>query len=191
MNNAFLLGKAVYSLKKSLLPKTITMQELRKYCYDIQTRKTWDSGLVNLKLIETLNKDNKDVKKNIENISNNDPYETNKPESYIVHSWFKSPIMFVSDREFIEKRIEFIDNGQSICFSTSVPEKYIQKNDNVVRCLNYFNIQIISQDKESFIFTFISQSDLKMLLPEKILNYTLPSSFNGWFERYIKALTSK
>lgn len=94
----------------------------------------------------------------------------------------------ISDREYIEKRIEFHEEKRSVMFSMSVPDTLYPKNKDAIRCINYLNLQVI-EDKETH-WTFISfgQTDFKMPLPESFLNFTIPSKFTGWFEDFHKYL---
>lgn len=105
-----------------------------------------------------------------------------------MHTWCKSPIILVSDREFIEKRIEFIGEKKAIMFSMSVPEEVYPKNKDVIRCINFLNIQTVEDKDTHWLFTSFGQTDFKMPIPESFLNFTIPSKFTSWFEEFHKYL---
>lgn len=76
-----------------------------------------------------------------------------------------------------------------VLFSSSVPEKlYPSSGKKVIRCINYFNIQIIEEKEDHWWFTNYGQTDFKMFLPEKMINFTIPMKFTAWFEEYHKFL---
>lgn len=90
----------------------------------------------------------------------------------------------------MEKRVQYIKNKSlGFLFSFSIPDESLQiTNKKVVRCINYFNIQIIEEREDHWWFTNYGQSDFKMFIPESMLNFTIPMKFCGWFEEYHKFL---
>ncbi len=69
-------------------------------------------------------------------------------------------------------------------FSSSIPENITKENPKAVRCINFFNYQVIEEKDDHFYFTSYGQSDFKMPIPESFLNFTIPSKFTDWFENY-------
>ena len=88
-------------------------------------------------------------------------------ENYAVFKiWMFSPIFFISERDIIDKRIEFYDKGVHYYLASSVDD-YSEITPNVVRCLTYLNCSIISEDEENFNYYSLTQIDAKVF---KILN---------------------
>lgn len=92
--------KSIYKIPKSNFKKEIGIDFIKDLIYIPEKRVKWDDSLKMLKILE------------------------GDSEVYVVRSWMKSPMMLVSEREVIDKRIEFINNGVYYNFSSSV-------NDNV------------------------------------------------------------
>ncbi len=72
-----------------------------------------------------------------------------------------SPIFFISEREVIDKRILFSQNGISYNLSTSV-DNYVETNPEVVRCQTFINSMIISEDENNFYLNSLNQLDPKV-----------------------------
>ena len=117
--------------------------------------------------------------------------ETSHSFAYIYHTYFKSPIVLISEREFIEKRVEIIEPKYAILFGFSVPNNVVAENKKVIRCTNFYNCHIIEERNDYWLMTTITQSDLKMPIPENFLNFTLPMKFNGWYNEYMKFFKKK
>ena len=97
MNDKFYLIKMIYKLPKADLKYNKDVDSIMDYCYDLTLRPLWDEAL---KLIEK--------------------YEGND-NAYIVCTWGKSPVFFVSERETIEKRFRFKHGNSTYVMSTSIP----------------------------------------------------------------------
>jgi hypothetical protein len=99
--------KSFYKIAKNNFDKNISIFHINNLIYSPEMRIKWDDTLKLLKVLQ------------------GDKY------CYIVRNWMKSPMMLVAEREVIDKRIEFINEGKIYNFSTSV-------NDNVIK-INFFN----------------------------------------------------
>jgi hypothetical protein len=83
-------------------------------------------------------------------------------ENYAIFKfWMHSPIFFISEREVIDKRILFSQNGISYNLSTSV-DNYVETNPEVVRCQTFINSMIISEDENNFYLNSLNQLDPKV-----------------------------
>jgi len=72
-----------------------------------------------------------------------------------------SPIFFISEREVIDKRILFFQNGVSYNLTTSV-DNYVETIPEVVRCQTFINSMIISEDENNFYLNSLNQLDPKV-----------------------------
>jgi len=132
--------------------------------YDKNTRIGWDKALKEYSVEKVLD----------------------SPISLICHLWFKSPLILVSERDFYEKRVEFLEDDYCVSIGFAANDSQKEEIKKVVRCLNYINIQEIIDLGEYWEFVSYGQSDLKMPIPESFLNFTLPMKFNDWYESYVK-----
>ena len=99
----FSLVKGRFVIPKKNLKEGVSLEDLVRLMYVPELRVKWDTSLKVLKKLEDWN------------------------ENYVVRSWMHSPMFMVSEREVIDKRMEFYHQGVFYCVSTSVPEdvKYL------------------------------------------------------------------
>jgi hypothetical protein len=107
--------------------------------YDTEIRKKWDSS------IKTLNK-----------IEGNDC-------AYLLYAHYLSPIFFISERDVVDKRVEFTNDDVYYNISSSVEDEILPPTENVVRIRNYINLFIVKQDVDYFYFRGFNQIDMKVL----------------------------
>lgn len=100
--------KMFYKLSINELKQGTTIKDIDFAMNDPQMRLKWDTSLKDYKIIE------------------------GNKENYILHYIMKSPMIFVSERDVIDKRLDFYENDIYYDFSSSI-------NDNV----KYFFIIII------------------------------------------------
>ena len=134
------LGKSTYTVEKSLIKPEITIHHMIKLMYDPVERMKWDTSLKVLKKLE-----------------GND-------EAYVIRSWMHSPMFLISEREVIDKRVEFIHENVYYNISASAPEDYFPEEKDVVRCKSYINVLTLSWDDNNYYFSTLSQIDFKVLL---------------------------
>ena len=73
-------------------------------------------------------------------------------EISIIHSALKSPNVFISARDFIEKRIQFLDQGVYYSYSSSVPDSVLPQIKKYCRCITIFSITILCLEKNELVF---------------------------------------
>jgi hypothetical protein len=166
MNKEFYLIKMIHKIKKSDLKYNKDKDSIMDYCYDLTLRPIWDEAL---KLIEK--------------------YEGNDT-NYIVCTWGKSPVFFVSERETIEKRFRFAKGNSVYIMSTSIPLDIYEKKDGVVRFIDFLNLFKVSDEGDYIYFSSLNQVDFKMAIPQMLINMTLPSTSKSWFNNIIKFTNS-
>ena len=124
-----------------------------------------------------------------EAIKSYDKYEGND-NAFIICTWGKSPVFFVSERETIEKRFRFEKDNSVYIMSTSIPLDIYEKKEGVVRFIDFLNLFKVSEDEEYIYFTSLNQVDFKMPIPQMLINMTLPSTSKSWFNNIIKFTNS-
>ncbi len=73
-----------------------------------------------------------------------------------------SPVFFISERDVLDKRTEFIYKDIYYCLSTSVNDDILPINKDVIRCKTFINLYIIVGDEKYFYFMSFNQIDPKV-----------------------------
>ena len=103
----------------------------------------------------------------------------------IVHTWMNKPIIIISERDYIEKKFEFYNNGFYYSYSSSIDDNIddnYKEIDNVVRIINYLSIYNLMEDDNNFIFRSLNQVDYKMPTPASLMSITLSSNLIKWYK---------
>jgi hypothetical protein len=111
--------------------------------------------------------------------------------SFIIHTSYNKPIFFISERDIIEKKVDFYFNNKYYSYSSSVSDELNEKykeNEDVMRILNYISVYIIEEDEENFYFKSLNQLDYKMNIPNTLMNITLPMKIINWYKKLEKAV---
>jgi len=81
----------------------------------------------------------------------------------IVKIWYFSPLMFVSERDVIDKRIIFMKDDVVYSFASSLEKYENEPEDNkVIRIKNFVNALKLTEDNDNFYFYCYSQVDAKV-----------------------------
>jgi len=162
LSKEFILGKTYYVMPKSLFKnQELSYEFLAKMMYDPEIRKSYDSSFKEYSIHE---------------ISDN--YSV-----FRIH--LPSPFFLVSERDFVDKRVWFIADNCYYNLATSIDNFYPQVND-IVRCKTYINYLKLSQDENNYYFDCLAQYDAKSIIPEKLLNFTIPNKTLEWFKNFIQ-----
>lgn len=167
LTNKFPLIKMEYKISKSEFKKNINKEDIINTLKDIKNRKKWDENIKEIKIIEE--------------------YEN----SYLIHTSYNKPIFFISERDILEKKVEFYFNNKYYSYSSSVSDelnKKYKENEDVLRIFNYMSVYIIEADKENFYFKSLNQLDYKMNVPNSIMNITLPMKIINWYKKLEKVV---
>ena len=111
-----------------------------------------------------------------------------KEKGYLLHSWMNKPVFFISERDLIEKKIDFESAGSEYSFSSSIKDELYEKIENVERITNYFSSMKMSEDKDKFYFRTLNQIDYKMKTPMSLLGVTLPMKLKEWYKNLTKII---
>ncbi len=112
-NNQFSLAKFGIRHHKSELGDNGDVDTLIQFFYNPKIRTLWDS---NIKSLER--------------------YEGNE-NLFVVNTWVKPPVFFMSERDAVEKKLIFTYQNASYVFSSSVSNELFPENPDVVRIWNY------------------------------------------------------
>ena len=166
MNSKFYLIKIIYKIKKSQLKYNKDTDSIMDYCYDVKLRMLWDDALR--------------------------AYEryVGTDSAFIICTWAKSPVFFVSERETIEKRFRFKKDNDVYIMSTSIPLDIYEEKENVVRFIDFLNLIKVSDEGDYISICSLNQVDFKMPIPQMLINITLPSTSRSWYDN-IKKFSNK
>lgn len=84
--------------------------------------------------------------------------------NYVIHNHMHSPIFFISERDTLEKRVQFNYGELFYSLSTSVNDSLKAPDPKVIRCKTLINLYIVSQDEEHYYFISFNQLDIKVII---------------------------
>ncbi len=91
----------------------------------------------------------------------------------------------IPEKEFYNKRIYFLNEGIMYYFTSSIPDSIYPPKDENYRGINYFEIIVIKEDNNNFLFDIFQQIDIKMSIPNTVLILNLPEKLNDYFKKLI------
>ena len=170
LNNECNLIKISYRQSKKEFNGNDDLQVIVDFFYEPTLRIKWDSVL---KKIDILDGD--------------------KKTNYVISTWAKSPVFFMSERESLEKRFIFKipEENAFYILSSSTPEELFPPIKDVVRITNYCNYYKIVDEGEYIGFYSLNQTDFKMPIPQFLMNVTLPTTTKNWqtdMEKFAKQI---
>lgn len=95
-------------------------------------------------------------------------------------------LTMISEREFLDKKTFFFDNGVFYSFNTSIPDSLYPPKKEPVRVLNYICAMIVKEDIENFYFDSYNQVDIKMDIPEVLIVMSFPMKMKEFFDGLIE-----
>ena len=158
-NNEFNLIKISYRQLKTEFNMSTDIKMIVDFFYEPSLRILWDNVLKNLEILEG-----------------------DKKSNYIISTWAKSPVFFMSERESLEKRFLFKSPEEKAYYimSSSIPDELFPQKKDVVRITNYCNYYKIIDENEYIGLYSLNQTDFKMIIPQFLINVTLPTTTKNW-----------
>ena len=110
--------------------------------------------------------------------------------NYVISSFSKAPIFFMSDKECLEKKFVFKNREGNAFYiiSASVPDNLFGVGKGYVRIFNYINYYKIVDEGDYFGFYYLAQTDYKIYIPLFIIKSSLPKTTKAWhseFEKFV------
>ena len=167
LTQKFPLVKMEYKIPKKDFNKDIGIEHIVNTLKDLKKRMLWDDNIKEMEIIEEFE------------------------NSYIIHTSYNKPIFFISERDILEKKVEFYFNNKYYSYSSSVSDELNEKykeNEDILRIFNYMSVYIIEADKDNFYFKSLNQLDYKMNVPNSIMNITLPMKIINWYKKLEKVV---
>ena len=88
--------------------------------------------------------------------------ESRREHSYVFRIAMKSPVFFISERDAVNKKINFMHNDGMFYYSSSVGNDFYPPQEGYVRVNNIINYFHITEDEHSFKFNGFGQIDPKV-----------------------------
>jgi hypothetical protein len=165
-NSEFPMIKMFYKLPKSSFTRNdVTIKVLDDYMNIPEKRLKWDKSIRHYKIVERQNN-----------------------EVYLLHYICKSPMLFVSERDVVDKRYDFYENGIYYDFSSSVKDDLIPLEDDVMRITDYCSVCKIYEEKDYFHIISITQVDTKFNVPAAMLSIQLPVKYKDWYDSMVNEI---
>ena len=168
-NSEFPMIKMYYKMPKSVFnKKDINVKTIDKYMNEPEKRLQWDNSIREYKIVERVNS-----------------------EVYLLHYICKSPMLFVSERDVVDKRYDFYDGEVYYDFSSSVKDDLIPIEDDVMRITDHCSVCKIYEEDDCFNIISITQVDTKYKLPNALMSVQLPIKYKEWYDSLINAINEE
>ena len=168
-NSEFPMIKMYYKMPKSVFNnKDINVKTIDKYMNEPEKRLQWDSSIREYKIVERVNS-----------------------EVYLLHYICKSPMLFVSERDVVDKRYDFYEGEVYYDFSSSVKDDLIPIEDDVMRITDHCSVCKIYEEDDCFNIISITQVDTKYKLPNALMSVQLPIKYKEWYDSLINSINEE
>ena len=165
-SSEFPMIKMFYKIPKSIFTRSgVTVKLIDEYMNDPEKRLKWDKTIRHYKIVERQNN-----------------------EVYLLHYIIKSPMLFVSERDIIDKRFDFYQNDIYYDFSSSVKDDLIPIEEGVMRIMDHCSVCKIYEENDFFNIISITQVDSKFNVPPAMLSVQLPIKYKDWYDAMINEI---
>jgi len=165
-SSEFPMIKMFYKIPKSTFTRSgVTVKLIDDYMNDPEKRLKWDKTIRHYKIIERQN-----------------------DEIYLLHYIIKSPMLFVSERDIVDKRFDFYQNDIYYDFSSSVKDDLIPIEEGVMRITDHCSVCKIYEENDFFNIISITQVDSKFNVPPAMLSVQLPIKYKDWYDAMINEI---
>ena len=168
-SSQFPMIKMYYKIPKSSFTRqNVTVKLIDEYMNDPEKRLKFDNTIRAYKIIERVN-----------------------TEVYLLHYICKSPMIFVSERDVVDKRYDFYEGDVYYDFSSSTKDDLIPLDENIVRITDHCSVCKIFEDNEGFNIISITQVDTKFNLPPTVMNTQLPTRYKEWYDALVNEINKE
>ena len=168
-SSQFPMIKMYYKIPKSSFTRqNVTVKLIDEYMNDPEKRLKFDNTIRAYKIIERVN-----------------------TEVYLLHYICKSPMIFVSERDVVDKRYDFYEGEVYYDFSSSTKDDLIPLDENIVRITDHCSVCNIFEDNDGFNIISITQVDTKFNLPPTVMNTQLPTRYKEWYDALVNEINKE
>ena len=165
-NSNFPMIKMFYKIPKSSFTRhDISVKIIDDYMNIPEKRLKWDKSIRYYKIVERHN-----------------------DEVYLLHYICKSPMLFVSERDVVDKRYDFYVNGIYYDFSSSTKNDLVPVDEDLVRIDDHCSVCKIYEENDCFNIISITQVDTKFNVPPAMLSVQLPIKYKDWYDSMVNAI---
>ena len=164
----FPMIKMFYKIPKSVFTREgVTVKIIDDYMNIPEKRIKWDKSIRDYRIVERHNK-----------------------EVYILYYICKSPMLFVSERDVVDKRYDFYVNNIYYDFSSSTKDDIIPVDDDIVRITDHCSVCKIFEGNDYFNIISITQVDTKFNVPPAMLSVQLPIKYKDWYDSLVNEINN-
>ena len=168
-SSQFPMIKMYYKIPKSSFTRqNVTVKLIDEYMNDPEKRLKFDNTIRAYKIIERVN-----------------------TEVYLLHYICKSPMIFVYERDVVDKRYDFYEGEVYYDFSSSTKDDLIPLDENIVRITDHCSVCKIFEDNDGFNIISITQVDTKFNLPPTVMNTQLPTRYKEWYDALVNEINKE
>ena len=168
-SSQFPMIKMYYKIPKSSFTRqNVTVKLIDEYMNDPEKRLKFDNTIRAYKIIERVN-----------------------TEVYLLHYICKSPMIFVSERDVVDKRYDFYEGDVYYDFSSSTKDDLIPLDESIVRVADHCSVCKIFEDNDGFNIISITQVDTKFNLPPTVMNSQLPTRYKEWYDALVNEINKE
>ena len=165
-NSQFPMIKMYYTIpKSSFTRKNVNVKMIDEYMNEPEKRLRFDKTIRTYKIIERINK-----------------------EVYVLHYICRSPMLFVSERDVVDKRFDFYEGDIYYDFSSSTKDDLIPLEESTVRITDHCSVCKIYEENDGFNIISITQVDTKFNLPPAVMNTQLPTRYKEWYDALVNEI---
>ena len=168
-SSQFPMIKMNYKIPKSSFTRqNVTVKLIDEYMNDPEKRLKFDNTIRAYKIVERINK-----------------------EVYLLHYICKSPMIFVSERDVVDKRYDFYEGDVYYDFSSSTKDDLIPLDENIVRITDHCSVCKIFEDNDGFNIVSITQVDTKFNMPPAVMKTQLPTRYKEWYDALVNEINKE
>ena len=165
-SSSFPMIKMYYKIpKSSFTRKNVTVKLIDDYMNEPEKRLSFDNTIRSYKIVERINK-----------------------EVYLLHYICKSPMLFVSERDVVDKRLDFYEGNIYYDFSSSTNDDLIPLEESTVRITDHCSVCKMYEENDEFNIISITQVDTKFNLPPAVMNSQLPTRYKEWYDALVNKI---
>ena len=160
--------KMYYAIPKSSFTReNVNVKLIDEYMNDPEKRLSFDKTIRTYKIIERINK-----------------------EVYLLHYICRSPMLFVSERDVVDKRYDFYEGDIYYDFSSSTNDDLITLDEGIVRITDHCSVCKIYEENDEFKIISITQVDTKFNLPPAVMSTQLPTKYKEWYDALVNQINN-
>ena len=164
----FQVVRSDFKYSKTNFPEKTTLKMIVKYMFYTGPRNEYDDQLKLYKVVEG-----------------------DESSKCILHNWQKSPIFFISERDSVDKKCEFLQDGAYYLYESSINFENYPKDEDVIRIMDYIFLVKIWQDEENIYVRNMNQMDIKTMVPQFLINTTLPIKLLAFYDKCTSVMKKK